>query len=174
MNCPHCLKPNRPGLLLCEHCGRQLITLSDLSRFKTARFSPGSMPILKSTEEIVPRLKTGASVLNKAPFVTLDLLDCEDSLRIKTQGHISLGRADADSDWLPTVDLSPFGAAERGVSRMHADLFFEDDQVYVLELGSANGTRINGTKVFMGQAQQIRDGDELQLGKMRIRVFFGD
>ncbi len=172
MNCPNCHKQNRPGLLLCEFCGHQLIALSDLSRYKTGALGTIEIPWKPYTppEPTVEKPKTG--VLHDTPFITLQLLDSGDKLRVPTQGHISLGRADADSDWQPTVDLTPYGAVEKGVSRMHADLFFENDQVFVLELGSANGTRINGIKVHIGQAHQLCNGDELELGGLRLRVAF--
>ncbi len=171
MNCPNCHKENRPGLLLCEHCGHQLITLSNLSRYKTTRFDVIDVP-WKPYEPPPPPDRTGTGTLHQATFVTLDVVGTDEKVQIPTQGHISLGRADKDSNWQPTVDLSPYGATDQGVSRMHADLFFESDQVFVLELGSANGTRLNGNKVTLGVAQQIRDGDQLELGRMRIRVHF--
>ena len=171
MLCPHCHKENRSGALLCEFCGRQLVTLSDLSRYKTGKFD--TIPLRwRPIEPTITLDRPGSGFLHQANFITLQLLDEDENIKVKTQGHISLGRADADSSWQPTIDLSPYGAVEKGVSRLHADLFFENDQVFVLELGSANGTRINGVAVQMGLAQQIRNGDELELGRMRLRVSF--
>jgi pSer/pThr/pTyr-binding forkhead associated (FHA) protein len=174
MNCPNCHKENRPGLLLCEHCGHQLITLSNLSRYKTSRLDAIEIPWkpYEPPEPPQPSARPGTGTLHQASSVTLDLIGTDQEVRVPTQGHISLGRADKDSNWQPTVDLTPYGATDQGVSRMHVDLFFESDQVFVLELGSANGTRLNGAKVTMGVAQQIRDGDELELGRMRICVHF--
>ncbi len=171
MNCPNCGKQNRAGLLLCEHCGRQLITLSDLSHYKTTRLDTIQLP-WKPYEpaDMIPRF--GTKTLHQASFVTLDIVEANQRLRVPTAGHVSLGRADTDSAWQPTVDLTPYDAAGKGVSRMHVDLFFESDQVFVLELGSQNGTRLNGNKVLLGMAQQIHNGDELELGRLRIRVYF--
>jgi len=76
-------------------------------------------------------------------------------------------------DWQPTIDLTPYGGADKGVSRAHADLYFESDQVFLLELGSANGTRINGAPVKTGQAELVHNGDILELGQFRLRVHFG-
>jgi len=111
--------------------------------------------------------------LHESAVLTLDLLDASRKIYLKTQGHISLGRADKNSDWQPTVDLAPYGGVEMGVSRAHVDLLFENDQVFVLELGSANGTRINGIPVITGAAQRIHNGDVLELGKLKIAVRFG-
>jgi pSer/pThr/pTyr-binding forkhead associated (FHA) protein len=172
MNCPNCHKQNRPGLLLCEYCGHQLIALSEMSRYKTGALGTIEIPWKPYTPAEEPADKPNTGLLHEASFITLEVVDSGEKFRVRTQGHISLGRGDKDSDWQPTVDLTPYGAVEKGVSRMHADLFFENDQVFVLELGSANGTRVNGGKVNIGQAQQLLNGDELELGGLHIRVNF--
>ena len=169
MKCPHCQKRNRPGLLLCEHCGFQLLTLSDYSRYQTRAFDYQLAPTFPLNFQ---RLGTG--YLHRSSFVTLDLLDTNRKVSVKTEGHILLGRADKDAQWQPTIDLTPYGAVEKGVSRVHADLYFESDQVFVLELGSANGTRLNNISLHMGGAQQIHNGDLLEMGLLRMRVYFSD
>jgi pSer/pThr/pTyr-binding forkhead associated (FHA) protein len=172
MNCPNCRKQNRPGLLLCEFCGHQLIALSDLSRYRTGALGTIEIPWKPYTPAESRDEKPRTGLLHEASFLTLEMLDTGEKIRIPTQGHISLGRADADSDWQPTIDLTPYGGVGYGVSRMHADLFFENDQVFVLELGSANGTQVNGIRVHLGHAQQLCNGDELHLGGLRLRVSF--
>jgi hypothetical protein len=167
--CPFCEKENPPGLLFCEHCGRQLINLSQLSRFTTQELR---MPKTDSVETFYSG-KPGTGFLHQSAFVTLDLMDSNRKIYLKTEGHISLGRADKETNWQPTIDLTPYGASEKGVSRAHADLYFESDQVFLLELGSANGTRINGTPVQTGQAQLVHNGDVLELGQFRLKVHFG-
>jgi pSer/pThr/pTyr-binding forkhead associated (FHA) protein len=163
--CPFCEKENPPGLLFCEHCGRQIHTLSQLPQYRTQELK---MP----TNDPEPQIKSGTGYLHQSSFVTLDVMDSNRKIYLKTEGHISLGRADKEANWQPTIDLSPYGGAEKGVSRAHADLYFESDQVFLLELGSANGTRINGLPVQTGQAQLVHNGDILELGKLRVRVYF--
>ena len=55
---------------------------------------------------------------------------------------------------------------------MHVDLYFEDDQAFVLELGSFNGTYLNGRKVLVGEAQRLHDGDQIELGQLGIKIYF--
>ena len=52
------------------------------------------------------------------------------------------------------------------VSRMHAALRFDAGRWIVTDLGSKNGTRVNGWKI--GEAQ-LSDGDVLALGSTRLR-----
>ncbi len=49
-----------------------------------------------------------------------------------------------------------------GVSRMHARFFREGDRTYVEDLGSTNGTLVNGVKLTAPVA--LKDGDKIQVG----------
>jgi hypothetical protein len=53
------------------------------------------------------------------------------------------------------------------VSRIHCCLTEHNGEVVVLDLGSINGTRINGGKVELGW---LRPGDELSIAHLRYRV----
>ncbi len=61
--------------------------------------------------------------------------------------------------------------AEPTISRAHAAIGYDGERFFMQDLGSTNGTRVNGqreTRVRLG------DGDELQLGKLRLRVALPD
>jgi predicted component of type VI protein secretion system len=73
---------------------------------------------------------------------------------------------------MPDVDLTPFGAIERGVSRRHLRIRCPDYLLYVTDLGSRNGTWLNGHIILPGAERLLRSGDTLQLGALRIRVKF--
>ncbi len=47
---------------------------------------------------------------------------------------------------VPDINLEPYHAFEAGVSRIHAAIRLVDDQVLITDLGSGNGTRINGNE----------------------------
>jgi hypothetical protein len=67
---------------------------------------------------------------------------------------------------LPTCTLV---LADPNVSRRHAEVHRSDGQVIVTDLGSTNGTLVNGLRV---SSQQLRDGDVITLG--RTTIAFGD
>jgi hypothetical protein len=73
---------------------------------------------------------------------------------------------------LPVVDLSPFYAQMYGVSRRHAVLEKEGRRITVTDLHSTNGTRLNGTALYPMQRRIVRNGDEIQVGNLRLRVTF--
>jgi pSer/pThr/pTyr-binding forkhead associated (FHA) protein len=57
--------------------------------------------------------------------------------------------------------------AEPTISRAHAAIGYGEEGFFVQDLGSTNGTRVNGKRESQASLQ---DGDEVQLGKLRLRV----
>ncbi len=55
-------------------------------------------------------------------------------------------------------------------SRLHAEIRRRGDSFWISDLGSANGTLINGMRLTSQVQHPLHDGDELQLGRVRIRV----
>lgn len=60
---------------------------------------------------------------------------------------------------------------DRMVSQLHARIFRRDGQLFVEDLGSTNGTLLNGKKV--SAAAPMRAGDRLQVGKTVLEVSGG-
>jgi hypothetical protein len=56
--------------------------------------------------------------------------------------------------------------ADPNVSRNHAEIRPQGDRYVVVDLGSTNGSRINGVRV---DTQVLNDGDELTFGNTRMR-----
>jgi hypothetical protein len=52
------------------------------------------------------------------------------------------------------------------VSRRHAEIRRRGSDVYVVDLGSTNGTRVNGLRV---KEQLLNDGDEIEVGTSTVR-----
>jgi len=57
--------------------------------------------------------------------------------------------------------------SEATISRAHAVIGFEAEGFYVEDLGSTNGTTVNGRRV---RRQRLESEDEIQMGKLRIGV----
>ena len=55
--------------------------------------------------------------------------------------------------------------ADEGVSRRHAEIRLEDGEYWVVDLGSMNGTSVNGNRV---DRVQLRDGDRIALGSTEV------
>lgn len=64
----------------------------------------------------------------------------------------------------PDIDVSGFPNSEI-VSRAHANLRAEGDTYYLEDVGSSNGTYINGLPLPTGNRHRLRPGDRIALGK---------
>ncbi len=102
---------------------------------------------------------------------------------VRVQGHAQpiylqgreeyrVGRGDPKQGNRLDLDLAPFRGLELGVSREHALLKQSSRAITLTDLGSTNGTAVNGVRLTPNSPQALRDGDELRLGKLTLRVFF--
>jgi anti-anti-sigma factor len=73
-------------------------------------------------------------------------------------GRLTVGRQ-ADCDLVISDPL---------VSRRHADLYLRDDTLYVEDLGSANGTIVNG--VPLQGERSLKGGDVIEFGDTKVTV----
>jgi len=86
--------------------------------------------------------------------------------------ELVLGRYDPETDITPEIPLDDEGAAEKGVSRRHAVIFPQDNALNVVDLGTPNGSYLNGLRLVANQPRVLRDGDELRLGHLVLRISF--
>jgi hypothetical protein len=56
---------------------------------------------------------------------------------------------------------------EPTMSRAHAAIGYDGDDFFVQDLGSTNGTRVNGART---ERSSLKNGDDVQLGKLQLRV----
>jgi len=85
---------------------------------------------------------------------------------------VTLGRADTKMRFIPDIDLTPYGALDRGVSRVHANLWIEKDHIFISDAGSTNGTYIDGDRLEPEQPHQLARGDEIMLGRLAVQILF--
>ena len=77
-----------------------------------------------------------------------------------------LGRYDSVTGMRPDVDLTNEDQS-RNISRRHARLVIKDGKHFVAEeIGTMNGTYLNGKKLANGVLTPIADGDELTLCRL--------
>lgn len=87
----------------------------------------------------------------------------------RTEAYV-LGRSDSKSSYVPDIDLAEFGARERGVSRRHAVLVRYQDMVHIVDLSSANGTFLNGTRLTADVPYALSSNDQINLGNLTLVV----
>ncbi len=88
---------------------------------------------------------------------------------LDVEGEHLIGRPDQMHGISPSVDLSRFDPAG-GVSRRHAKIILRAQQFLIEDLGSANGTIINGTVKLLPQIQHVlSSGDEVRIGSTSLK-----
>lgn len=85
---------------------------------------------------------------------------------------IVVGRVDLISGYKPDIDLTPYDAHKRGVSRGHIRLHLQDQHLFLTDLESANGTFISGKRLTPNEPVMLHDGDEIVLGGLAAKVLF--
>jgi FHA domain len=86
--------------------------------------------------------------------------------RIVLHGDTALiGRGNRDQGVQPDIDLG-IHPADRGVSGQHAVLRIRETGVTVTDLGSTNGTSLNGSDQLLANGEEVplADGDRIHLG----------
>jgi hypothetical protein len=111
----------------------------------------------------------GNAVSHEQGRLSLEFVGVQESLVVSVDKSVVLGRGEGDSDEVK-IDLGPYGASERGVSRRHARLHRTTTIIYITDLKSLNGTFLNGERLSPHQARILRDGDEVHLGKLVFHV----
>jgi len=165
VKCPYCQAKYPENTLFCNECGAYL--LQD-DREETDPLAVGEVTWMERGETSEVNGEDVTSPLGLKLTIPHSGRDVEVPL---TRG-VSIGRLDPASASFPDVDLTRDGGLERGVSRRHAKITRRGREVFVEDLGSINGTFLNRTKLTPYLPQVLNNGDELQLGKLILRISF--
>lgn len=137
--CPNCSYPNREGYMFCEDCGEDITLVENL---------PDNVP---------PEDGTAFGLHVDGQYLPIPL---------DQGGKLVLGRFDADRSQQPDVDLGGFEAFEKGVSGMHAALLQDEEGLKLVDVGSKNGTYLNGRRLAPQQPYVVKDGDEIRFSRL--------
>jgi pSer/pThr/pTyr-binding forkhead associated (FHA) protein len=85
-------------------------------------------------------------------------------IALPAEGKIVLGRFDAATNAAPDVDLSYDDREKSFISRRHARIIGHGTWYEIEDMGSTNGTRVNGTRLEIGQKVRLQSGDQVALG----------
>lgn len=158
--CPKCHQPNPRGTIACRHCRVDFYDAL-MDQVTTHRLRP--MP-------------DGAMFKDQYPShnpVICYLRAAEEPVALPRQKRILIGRQDEMSpDIQPDFDLQAYNAAEQGVSRRHAVMQTNTNLVFITDVGSANGTFINGQRLTPDQPYTLKSGDELRLGHLVMQIYY--
>lgn len=129
-------------------------------------FYKGTPPPSESTDTNTnsPKANNEATIAGKKPlmpYLRISYPNTADDEVLKLEGH--LWTAGRGSDCEINID-SPH------ISRRHFEFARTKEGFFLTDLGSSNGTRVNGTRVAAHEPKKIESGDEIQI--MTIRLIF--
>jgi len=161
--CPNCQHDNVAGTLFCVECGAQLEGSESLTTQAI------------NQEQIVDDLKktSAATEVPSSPansWLSLHLMDSGKILPLATRNEFTMGRLSEGQPIMPDIDLTPYQAYASGVSRLHAVVKRDAERVVIMDLGSSNGTYLNGRRLNPHTEEMLKHGDVIALGKLKIQV----
>ena len=84
----------------------------------------------------------------------------------------NIGRSDVAQNWRPELDVIPFGggAPDMGVSRHQATIHRDGSTYSILDVGSTNGTFVNGRALEYNKPVELHDGDAVAFGAFTTTI----
>jgi hypothetical protein len=168
--CPECNFENRVGELFCQDCG------SPLFEFKREGASDVGgtrhLDVKAAPPQVAAAAWGGTSALSPEGEILIHIRDHDQPLAVQPKAEMVFGRADAKNNHHPDIDLSPYGAMEEGISRVHARLRRSGTTITLADMNSVNGTFLNGQQLPPMQDRVLHDGDEVRLGRLVMHIYF--
>jgi pSer/pThr/pTyr-binding forkhead associated (FHA) protein len=167
--CSQCGSQNSDNARFCSQCGTPLApptepALEATPDDATATITFGAPPKSEADER---------TSLNAADAAAVDALPAGSALLVVQRGPGAGSRYLLDSD-LSTVGRHPESDIfldDITVSRRHVEFRREDENFRVHDVGSLNGTYLNGDRV---DDAELQNGDEVRIGKFRLIFFASD
>ena len=165
VKCPVCQAEHPENTPFCDECGSYLLG----GNGKETDLLPVGGVTWMNREET-----SGAPGVDVTSPLSLKLTIPESGREVEVPltEEVNIGRLDVVSATFPDVDLTRDDALDKGVSRHHAKIIRRGNEVFVEDLGSMNGTFVNRKKLTPYLPEALRNGDQLQLGKLMLRVSF--
>jgi hypothetical protein len=161
--CPNCQHKEMSGAIYCSNCGAQLIDMTIAThKIHTAETRQEAE---RDTSRVQPSPPT-----HLQSWISLNMVESGQILPLADRTEFTLGRSAEGQPIVPDVDLSPHNAYANGVSRLHAVLKLIQDQIVIMDLGSSNGTYLNGSRLKPYVETPVTHGDVIYLGKLKMQV----
>jgi pSer/pThr/pTyr-binding forkhead associated (FHA) protein len=165
--CPVCGHENADGALVCAQCYSLLSDVTISSRDSTL-----PRPMQASKTDVLSTHPHGDPKDLEADAVALYFDYLDEPLIVRIRRHASLGRRTLDATFQPRIDLSPYEAYSKGVSRLHAILRRTAAGLTIEDQASRNGTWVNGQRLEAFRTTPLNSGDHILLAKLSFEIYF--
>lgn len=164
--CPNCQHKEINGAIFCSKCGGQLLGVNLITQ-KINR-AEAHLAVERKLDRIHPPPKGSLQ-----SSVSLHMIESGQLLALPDQVESTLGRSAEGQPIVPDIDLTGYNAYANGVSRLHAAIKLVNDRLIVVDLGSSNGTYLNGNRLSPYKETPVSHGDLVYLGKLKMQVLIG-
>jgi pSer/pThr/pTyr-binding forkhead associated (FHA) protein len=165
IKCKLCSNEEYHGAIFCSECGSQIAFASNIHINTLVYPSKLGSTTLDLTETIPKHLLEERTFLLFVP-------ETKRTIDIPDQAEFTVGRYIEGQVITPDVDLNQYEAWDKGISRLHATFRVDKEKntVHVIDLGSANGSSVNGYEIPANSEVPLNHGDTLILGKFKMKV----
>ncbi|MCS6835535.1 MAG: FHA domain-containing protein [Anaerolineae bacterium] len=163
ITCSNCGAQNRDEEQICIKCGSLLV---EVNKQKTRSLGDTDY------EEGTPRWGAARFDSTMSLVITVLANGKEFVFNAENIERLTIGRTDPDTGESPPINLDDCDARNLGVSRYHAFIVRLEGALHLVDNNSANGTYLNGQKLVANQPRILRDGDDIRLGHLVVRVSF--
>jgi hypothetical protein len=161
--CPNCQHKEISGAIYCSKCGAQLIDAHLIThKIQTAE---ANLAFDRDTDRLQPPPQGPLQ-----SWISLLIIDSGQVLPLADRTEFTLGRSAEGQPIVPDVDLTAYNAYANGVSRLHAAIKLVNNRIVIVDLGSSNGTYLNGARLSPYIEMPVAHGDLVYLGKLKIQV----
>lgn len=165
VTCPRCQANYPENTTFCDECGIHLL----------GDYEKKTEPLDAADTIWMGREETGEvseEVVTSPLALRLTIQGSGREVEVPLTEAVNIGRLDPTVDSFPEVDLTRANGRDKGVSRRHAKITRRGREVVIEDLGSMNGTFLNGKKLTPHLPEVLRSGDQLQVGKLMLWVSF--
>jgi hypothetical protein len=166
VKCPFCGTTHVANTVFCGECGNYLLEDDQRKTDPLEKDEAGWSGEVNGGSTDDPSLPEDSQLA----ALRLKIGERKREVEVTLNKDVNIGRVDPTSTVFPEVDLTNDEDAMKSVSRRHARIFLRDNAVNLEDLGSVNGTHLNGRKLDPYMPEILHDGDILQLGRVAIEV----
>lgn len=160
--CRVCLRKNDATAIQCVYCGASLHDNPNVhTTLKVAIEQIATYRPTTHCEEYLHNLPDDVFAL----FV----MDQEKPLLVQLAPRITLGRMLKEMEE-SSVSFPDEEAVELGVSRRHAQIIYENEEYFLMDLQSTNGTWLNRQRLVPHVRYALHSQDIITLGRLRLLV----
>jgi pSer/pThr/pTyr-binding forkhead associated (FHA) protein len=155
--------------------GEEVSVAEDLPKIKRPDPRHVTRPLTIGQADLMPSRPTATALLQELPEeepaepaealpCSLVVVSTGHRISLPVEGELILGRIDLGLSFTPDVDLTSDIQGMHSISRRHAKIVAFRGGHLIEDLGSTNGTVVNGRPLNQGQRVPLQHGDHITLG----------